>query len=140
MCTYCSSVLQVSDGRAVDVETASFSWERHAPRPTLRGLQLAVQPGQLVAVVGQVGAGKSSLLSALLGEMEKLHGFAGTQGRVAFVPQQSWIQNQSVRENILFGQPFDQEFYDAVVDVSTVLVVICLPRVRRGPSQKVKGL
>ena len=46
--------------------------------------------------------------------MHKLRGLIGVRGRVAFVPQQCWIQNLSLRENILFGQPFDKRKYEEV--------------------------
>ncbi len=61
-------------------------------RPTLTGIDLRVAPGSLAAVVGPVGAGKSSLLSALLGEMERVGGTANTRGEISYVPQQAWIQ------------------------------------------------
>ncbi len=67
--------------------------------------------GELVAVVGQVGAGKSSLLSALIGDMERV-GVAcevNVQGKVAYVAQQAWMQNASLEYNITFGQPFQVE-------------------------------
>jgi ABC-type multidrug transport system fused ATPase/permease subunit len=79
---------------------------------TLSKINLKVKQGQLVAVVGQVGAGKSSLLSAILGEMEKLQGRVTVRGRVAYVPQQAWIQNNTVKGNILFGKPMDGTYYD----------------------------
>lgn len=58
-----------------------------------------IPKSSLIAVVGRVGSGKSSLLSALLGEMEKLRGYVGVKGQVAYVPQQAWIQNMSLRDN-----------------------------------------
>lgn len=70
----------------------------------------------LTAVVGTVGAGKSSLMSALLGEMIKVNGKVNTHGRIAYVPQQAWIQNATLRDNILFGQLFNKERYDKVVE------------------------
>lgn len=79
-----------------------------------------VDKGKLVAVVGQVGSGKSSLLSALLGEMDKIQGFAGVRGSISFVPQQSWIQNQSLKQNIIFGKYYDDELYQLVIDVSII--------------------
>ncbi len=69
--------------------------------------------GSLVAVVGSVGSGKSSLLQALLGEMERASGevavAAGTA--VAYVPQQAWIQNMTVRENVLFSKEYCEYRY-----------------------------
>ncbi len=75
-------------------------------------------------VVGQVGAGKSSLLAALLGEMHHLNetGSMRMDGRVAYVPQQAWIQNATVRSNILFGKTYDKQKYDRVVDACTMRV------------------
>uniref|UniRef100_A0A670K1M6 ABC-type glutathione-S-conjugate transporter n=1 Tax=Podarcis muralis TaxID=64176 RepID=A0A670K1M6_PODMU len=72
--------------------------------------------GSLCAVVGQVGAGKSSLLSALLGELHKTEGTLLTKGTVAFVPQKPWIQNMSVEDNITFGQKMDRRWYNRVVE------------------------
>ena len=74
--------------------------------------------------MGQVGAGKSSLLSALLGEMHRMNekGSMSIDGRVAYVPQQAWIQNATVRSNILFGKAFDQAKYDRVVDACAMRV------------------
>ena len=79
-------------------------------------LNLSVKPGQLVAVVGQVGAGKSSLIQALLGEMEKHGGHVALQGSVAYVPQQAWIQNATLKENIIFAKNLDDVKYRKTID------------------------
>ncbi|PAV74681.1 hypothetical protein WR25_19463 isoform C [Diploscapter pachys] len=63
---------------------------------TLKDVNISADKGQLIAVVGKVGAGKSSLLNALLGEMSKLSGHIATNGDIAYVPQQPWIQNMSI--------------------------------------------
>uniref|UniRef100_A0A670K068 ABC-type glutathione-S-conjugate transporter n=1 Tax=Podarcis muralis TaxID=64176 RepID=A0A670K068_PODMU len=81
-----------------------------------RRINLAIPRGSLCAVVGQVGAGKSSLLSALLGELHKTEGTLLTKGTVAFVPQKPWIQNMSVEDNITFGQKMDRRWYNRVVE------------------------
>uniref|UniRef100_A0A914C371 Uncharacterized protein n=1 Tax=Acrobeloides nanus TaxID=290746 RepID=A0A914C371_9BILA len=101
--------------RAVDIDTGTFRWNPKE-RPTLKNITLHVPRGILVAVVGQVGSGKSSLLSALLGEMEKVQGHVGLHGQVAYVPQQSWIQNMTVKDNIVFQKQFDKKLYDKVID------------------------
>jgi multidrug resistance-associated protein (MRP) len=101
----------VDGGPAVGIEGGEFTWET-PQNPTLSKMNLKIKQGQLVAVVGQVGAGKSSLLSAILGEMEKLQGRVTVRGRVAYVPQQAWIQNNTVKGNILFGKPMDGTYYD----------------------------
>jgi ABC-type transport system involved in cytochrome bd biosynthesis fused ATPase/permease subunit len=53
---------------------------------------------------------------SLCGEMERLRGHIGIKGTVAYVPQQPWVQNESVRNNIVFGQRFDEYFYSRVMD------------------------
>ena len=74
-----------------------------------------MRKGQCVAVVGTVGSGKSSLISALLGEMDKISGRVNTVGKIAFVPQQAWIQNATLQDNILFGRPLDTKRYEQVI-------------------------
>ena len=69
----------------------------------------------MVAVVGQVGSGKSSFLSAILGEMNKLTGRINVSGSLSYTPQQPWIQNATIRDNILFGKDLNQDFYNQVV-------------------------
>uniref|UniRef100_A0A672MVG0 Multidrug resistance-associated protein 5-like n=1 Tax=Sinocyclocheilus grahami TaxID=75366 RepID=A0A672MVG0_SINGR len=73
----------------------------------------AVHQGSLVGVCGGVGSGKSSLLSALLGQMTLLGGSVAVNGDFAYVAQQAWILNDSLRENILFGQKYIEEKYAA---------------------------
>ncbi|KAM4599398.1 ATP-binding cassette sub-family C member 2-like [Fundulus diaphanus] len=99
---------------AVSICDGSFAWEKDS-EPLLKNVSLDIKPGGLVAVVGAVGSGKSSLLSALLGEMHSTKGFINIQGSLAFVPQQAWIQNATLRDNILFGSPYeDKRFRDVV--------------------------
>lgn len=81
---------------------------------TLNVPEFTAAPGELVAVVGRVGAGKSSLIHAILGNMQPVSGHAEAGGRVSYVPQNPWCQNLSLRENILFGLPFDEEKYTRV--------------------------
>ncbi|KAG9063047.1 hypothetical protein KI688_004647 [Linnemannia hyalina] len=85
---------------------------------TLQDVNLTIPKGSLTAVVGRVGQGKSSLLSALIGEMYKRQGSVHVVGSVAFVSQQAWIQNGTIMDNILFGLPLDQERYAFVIQAS----------------------
>ncbi|VDO37669.1 unnamed protein product [Haemonchus placei] len=104
---------------AVEFKDFSATWTdgtgSHKTANTLENINLSAERGSFIALVGQVGAGKSSLLSALLGEMGKLQGKIGLRGKVAYVPQQPWIQNMTVRDNILFGKPFDKRKYNQVL-------------------------
>ncbi|KAM4634684.1 multidrug resistance-associated protein 1 [Polymixia lowei] len=97
-----------------------FSWSR-TETPTLKRLNVHIPEGSLVAVVGHVGSGKSSLLSALLGEMEKLEGNVAVKGSVAYVPQQAWIQNATLKDNIVFGQERKESWYHRVVEACALL-------------------
>ncbi|ULT98914.1 hypothetical protein L3Y34_000336 [Caenorhabditis briggsae] len=78
-------------------------------------LSATIKPGQLIAIVGSVGGGKSSLLSAILDEMVLLEGRVKVGGSIAYVPQHSWIFNKSIKENILFGNEHSKNFYDHVI-------------------------
>ena len=89
--------------------------------PVLNEINLKVKKGQLVAIIGKIGSGKSSLLNAIMAEIDK------TQGKVrinplmcsngfAYFGQENWVQTNSIRENILFGSEMDREFYDQVLN------------------------
>lgn len=95
------------------IENGTFSWGEEIS--VLKNINLQVEKGKCVAVVGTVGSGKSSLISALLGEMDKISGRVNTVGKIAYVPQQAWIQNATLQDNILFGRPMDQRRYDQVI-------------------------
>ncbi|KAH8915903.1 ABC transporter [Atractiella rhizophila] len=81
------------------------------PPMELNNVNLQIPRGQLVAIVGPVGSGKSSLLSALIGEMRRTSGEVIFGGNLGFVAQMAWIQNATLRDNITFGRPFDEERY-----------------------------
>jgi ATP-binding cassette subfamily C (CFTR/MRP) protein 1 len=82
----------------------------------IKDIDLTFGRNELVAIIGSVGSGKSSLLAALAGDMRKTNGEVVIGASRAFCPQYAWIQNASVRENIIFGKEFDQKWYDEVVD------------------------
>ncbi|NXD67183.1 MRP3 protein, partial [Eolophus roseicapillus] len=105
----------IAPGNAISVTNASFSWGKEL-KPSLKDINLLVPSGALVAIVGHVGCGKSSLVSALLGEMEKLEGEVAVKGSVAYVPQQAWIQNATLKDNILFGQAPNEQKYQNVLE------------------------
>ncbi|CAL7934381.1 unnamed protein product [Xylocopa violacea] len=99
------------------IENGTFAWDtENIDRPTLRNINLQVEQGQLVAVVGTVGSGKSSLISALLGEMDKISGRVNTKGSIAYVSQQAWIQNASLQDNVLFGKSLNKSTYNRVIE------------------------
>ena len=82
----------------------------------LHGIDLSFGHNELVAIIGGVGSGKSSLLAALAGDMRRTSGSITMAATRAFCPQYAWIQNASVRDNVLFGKAYDRSWYDEVVD------------------------
>nr|AAS78929.1 multidrug resistance-associated protein 4 splice variant [Rattus norvegicus] len=105
-----------SDGKAiVHVQDFTAFWDKALDTPTLQGLSFTARPGELLAVVGPVGAGKSSLLSAVLGELPPTSGLVSVHGRIAYVSQQPWVFSGTVRSNILFGRKYEKERYEKVI-------------------------
>ncbi|RLN87100.1 hypothetical protein BBJ28_00022786, partial [Nothophytophthora sp. Chile5] len=88
--------------------------------PVLQNVSLEAHSGDLIAVVGHVGAGKSTLLSGVLGDARCSRGDVNLRGSVAYVSQQPFIQNATVKENICFGLPFDEERYFEALRVSSM--------------------
>ncbi|KAF9203319.1 Canalicular multispecific organic anion transporter 2 [Haplosporangium sp. Z 27] len=146
-CRSQSSTTGIDTGEpiAINIENASFMWEKpvdsagtntntviegerqpllshSAPqsiKPILSNITLSFSEGSLSAIVGRVGQGKSSLLNAIMGEMYKyIEGAVTVYGDLAYVPQQAWIINATVRDNITFGKPFNQSKYDRIIDAS----------------------
>lgn len=84
---------------------------------SIQNIDITIPKGQLVAIVGPVGSGKSTVLQSLVGETRKIEGSVHISGSIGYAPQQAWIQNATVRENILFGRPYDEIRYRRVVNV-----------------------
>ena len=82
----------------------------------LQDLNFTVGRNELLAVIGTVGSGKSSLLAALAGDMRLTSGKMKLGASRAFCPQYAWIQNATLKENILFGKPYDPKWYNEVID------------------------
>lgn len=99
----------------VIVDSATARWDPKASEYTLEGVNLHVQPGTLVAVIGPVGAGKSSLIHAILGELPLEGGTIKVNGEVSYASQEPWLFSATIRQNILFGLPMDKERYRKVV-------------------------
>uniref|UniRef100_A0A2K5I7F9 ATP binding cassette subfamily C member 9 n=1 Tax=Colobus angolensis palliatus TaxID=336983 RepID=A0A2K5I7F9_COLAP len=120
---------------AIKVTNGYFSWG--SGLATLSNIDIRIPTGQLTMIVGQVGCGKSSLLLAILGEMQTLEGkvhwsnvnesepsFEATRSRnrysVAYAAQKPWLLNATVEENITFGSPFNKQRYKAVTDACSL--------------------
>uniref|UniRef100_A0A5S6Q8F7 ABC-type glutathione-S-conjugate transporter n=1 Tax=Trichuris muris TaxID=70415 RepID=A0A5S6Q8F7_TRIMR len=110
---------------AIRFRNATFSWDRESDESTvLHGLDLDIPRGKCVAIIGKVGAGKSSVCSAILGEMHKVEGSVAVQGTISYVPQQAWILNATIRDNVLFTKPNRPDFYEQVVKACSLDVDI----------------
>ncbi len=109
-------------GIAVKIEHADLGWSKDTV--LLKDLTLNVETGRLVAIVGSVASGKSSLISGLLGEMHKLNdGTMNVNGRTAYVAQQAWIQNETLKNNIIFKRSrlVNEERYQRILEACSLL-------------------
>ncbi|XP_025836971.1 probable multidrug resistance-associated protein lethal(2)03659 [Agrilus planipennis] len=113
-------VIYSEPGR-IKLSNACASWYHDGIVNTLSNITLDIRPGTLVAVVGQVGAGKSSLLQLLMKELPLKCGKMDVQGTVSFASQEPWLFVSSVRNNILFGSEYNKRRYMEVVKVCSLL-------------------
>ncbi|KAM7485084.1 hypothetical protein LguiA_001093 [Lonicera macranthoides] len=102
---------------AVEVKDGHFTWDDEGGEDVLKDVNLKIKKGELAAIVGTVGSGKSSLLASILGELHKVSGKVRVCGSTAYVAQTSWIQNATIQENILFGSPMKMEKYKEAIRV-----------------------
>ncbi|CAD8100453.1 unnamed protein product [Paramecium primaurelia] len=108
---------------AIKIEQGNFNWNRNQiekeSSPILKNISLIIQPSQFISLIGDIGSGKSSLIQALIGEMVYKEGHQQPHvqiyGDIAYVGQKAWIQNGSVKDNILFGKEFHQISYENAI-------------------------
>ncbi|KAL6300043.1 metal resistance protein YCF1 [Sparassis latifolia] len=107
--------LELGD-EVLSITGGEFTWSKEAAVPTLEDINLTVRKGELVGVLGRVGAGKTSLLSAIIGEMTRTEGEVRLMGSISYAPQDPWIMSATIRDNILFSHEYDETFYNLVLD------------------------
>lgn len=107
----------INESYALRMINVNAKWHGDGKDYTLRNVNLTVLPGSFVAIVGQVGSGKSSLLQAILQELPLINGSIESRGRINYISQQPWIFTSSVKQNILFGQTMDKSRYNEVIKV-----------------------
>ncbi|XP_073446643.1 ATP-binding cassette sub-family C member 5-like [Dendrobates tinctorius] len=115
-----NSVFHYSDEKQTSLESAGSQ--------VLRNISFSLQKGKLVGICGSVGCGKSSLILSILGQMTLLEGTMSVSGSIAYAAQQAWIFNASLKENVLFGEEYDEEKYKSTLDACCLYPDIqCLP-------------
>lgn len=119
------STVAVPAAWAVELQAAAFGYQvleasTLCETCVLQGLELQIQAGSFVMIAGAVGSGKSTLLASLAGARPPLRGRCEVKGRRAFVPQKPFLLNGSVRENIVFGLPWEEERYAAALDMAAL--------------------
>ncbi|KAH7102795.1 metal resistance protein ycf1 [Auriculariales sp. MPI-PUGE-AT-0066] len=113
-----AALLRGDHPAVLEMKEATLTWDDADTGlpPVLDGIDLTVRKGELVGVLGRVGSGKTSLLSAIVGEMVRLDGTVTVHGTIAYTPQNPWIMSGTIRDNIVFSHEFDPEFYEATLD------------------------
>ncbi|RZC84953.1 hypothetical protein C5167_047738 [Papaver somniferum] len=106
---------------AISIKLGNFSWEENPLKPTLSSINLEVKPSEKVAICGEVGTGKSTMLAAILGEVWNTEGTVQTYGKIAYVSQTAWIQTGSIQDNILFGCNMDTIRYHETLEKCSLL-------------------
>lgn len=110
-----SNGIDASREIGVFLNNASAKWSEASSDNTLNNVNLTATPGRLVAVIGPVGSGKSSLFHAILQELPLFDGSLSVNGEISYASQEPWLFAGSVRTNILFGLPYDKLRYKTVV-------------------------
>ncbi|KAF9584556.1 hypothetical protein BGW38_006031, partial [Lunasporangiospora selenospora] len=109
-----------ADKYTIIAKDATYSWSKDSS-PVVSDVNIALKEDALLSVIGRVGSGKSSLIAALCGDLERVSGEIRIRGTVAFVPQQAWIMNDTLRNNIVFGNTYDPEYYQKTVEACCLL-------------------
>ncbi|XP_005190478.1 probable multidrug resistance-associated protein lethal(2)03659 [Musca domestica] len=97
------------------IQNLTAKWNPESAEYNLDNVTLEFKPKQLIAVIGPVGAGKSTLIQTILGELQPSSGSITVNGTVSYASQEPWLFTGTVRQNILFGQPMDKKRYNLTV-------------------------
>ncbi|XP_008276233.1 ATP-binding cassette sub-family C member 4 [Stegastes partitus] len=100
---------------AVEVQDLTCYWDKSLDAPSLQNISFSLNSNQLVAVIGPVGAGKSSLLSSILGELPAEKGVLKVSGQLTYAAQQPWVFPGTIRSNILFGKELNPQKYERTI-------------------------
>ncbi|KAG8004595.1 Multidrug resistance-associated protein 4 [Nibea albiflora] len=100
---------------SIEIEKLTCSWDKSLDAPSLQDVSVTVKSNQLLTVIGPVGAGKSSLLSAILGELPHDEVMLKVKGQLSYAAQQPWVFPGTIRSNIVFGRELNLQKYEQVV-------------------------
>uniref|UniRef100_A0A8D0ARP1 Multidrug resistance-associated protein 4-like n=1 Tax=Sander lucioperca TaxID=283035 RepID=A0A8D0ARP1_SANLU len=99
----------------VEIQDLVCYWDKSLDAPSLQNLSFTLNSSHLLAVIGPVGAGKSSLLSTILRELPHEKGVLTVKGQLTYAAQQPWVFPGTIRSNILFGKELDTQKYERVI-------------------------
>ncbi|KAG0021359.1 Multidrug resistance-associated protein 4 [Entomortierella chlamydospora] len=100
------------------IKDADFGWpESQESNPTLKFISMSIKPKELVAIVGDVGSGKSSTLAAIMGQIRLREGERVVRGSLAYVPHDAWLLNATLKDNIVFGSTYNRQKYNDILRV-----------------------
>jgi len=119
---------------SINVKNLNFNWNQESDVSfsttstvnhgndgfSLRNISFNVNPGELVTIVGPVASGKSTLMLALLAELKTMRGNVDVKGKIFYVSQQPWVFTASIKQNIIFGHPYDKTKFDKIVEVCSL--------------------
>ncbi|KAJ3013031.1 Canalicular multispecific organic anion transporter 2 [Thoreauomyces humboldtii] len=105
---------------SIQIAHGNFGWLTTSERMVLNDINMNLSAGSLTAIVGRTGQGKSALLAAIIGQMDASSGKVEAIGTFALASQAPWLQNATVRDNILFGSAYDEDRFARVVDACSL--------------------
>ena len=108
---------EIPEEIALSFKNVSVKWSEDAKHDALKQMSFNIKSGSLTAIIGQVGAGKTTLFHTILKEISYIRGDIKINGKLSYASQEPWIFASSIKQNILFGKPMNKERYEKVIEV-----------------------
>ncbi|CAG2121061.1 unnamed protein product, partial [Medioppia subpectinata] len=109
--------IEKCDNYCIVVNEMSANWKSESTESTIKNISMNAKSGDLIVVIGPVGAGKTTFLMSLLNELSITGGSVTTNGSIGYVSQESWVFNASVVQNIVFGKQYNEKRFREVIAV-----------------------